>query len=120
MQGSGSVTVENLMVSRKYFHVQHLVSRLKADFARRIRSLALTPRRVRFPAEWFPGAPKVRAIEIIQNLEPERNLCGRSVAIDYSGNLDVCDCHSHACFGNAMKLPAWASIVADSGSRIGI
>ncbi len=111
----GSVKVENLMSVEKYSHVQHLVSYLKADLREEFDcfdALAAC-----FPAGTVSGAPKVRAIEIIQNLEPTaRGIYSGAVGyIDYSGNLDVCIAIRTLVLENgAAKIQAGAGIVADS------
>ncbi len=111
----GSVTVENLMSVEKYSHVQHLVSYLKADLRDefdRFDALAAC-----FPAGTVSGAPKVRAIEIIQKLEPTtRGIYAGAVGyIDYSGNLDVCIAIRTLVLENGeAKIQAGAGIVADS------
>ena len=111
----GSVTVENLMSVEKYSHVQHLVSYLRADLRDefdRFDALAAC-----FPAGTVSGAPKVRAIEIIQKLEPTtRGIYAGAVGyVDYSGNLDVCIAIRTLVLENgAAKIQAGAGIVADS------
>jgi anthranilate synthase component 1 len=111
----GSVKVENLMSVEKYSHVQHLVSYLKADLRDefdRFDALAAC-----FPAGTVSGAPKVRAIEIIKQLEPsERGVYAGAVGyIDYSGNLDVCIAIRMLVLENGTaKIQAGAGIVADS------
>jgi len=111
----GSVTVENLMSVEKYSHVQHLVSYLKADLRDefdRFDALAAC-----FPAGTVSGAPKVRAIEIIQKLEPTtRGIYAGAVGyVDYSGNLDVCIAIRTLVLENGQaKIQAGAGIVADS------
>jgi anthranilate synthase component 1 len=111
----GSVTVENLMSVEKYSHVQHLVSYLKAELRDefdRFDALAAC-----FPAGTVSGAPKVRAIEIIQKLEPTtRGIYAGAVGyIDYSGNLDVCIAIRTLVLENGeAKIQAGAGIVADS------
>ncbi len=111
----GSVTVENLMSVEKYSHVQHLVSRLKADL--RDEFDCFDALAACFPAGTVSGAPKVRAIEIIQDLEPTpRGIYAGAVGyIDYSGNLDVCIAIRTLVLENgAAKIQAGAGIVADS------
>ncbi len=111
----GSVTVENLMSVEKYSHVQHLVSYLKADLRDefdRFDALAAC-----FPAGTVSGAPKVRAIEIIQKLEPTtRGIYAGAVGyVDYSGNLDVCIAiRTLVLESGEAKIQAGAGIVADS------
>lgn len=111
----GSVKVESLMNVEKYSHVQHLVSSLKANLRTdidRFEALASC-----FPAGTVSGAPKVRAIEIIQNLEPtDRGIYSGAVGyIDYSGNLDTCIAiRTLVLAGGEAKIQAGAGIVADS------
>ncbi len=111
----GSVTVESLMLVEKYSHVQHLVSRLKADL--RDEFDCFDALAACFPAGTVSGAPKVRAIEIIQKLEPTRRgiYSGAVGYIDYSGNLDVCIAIRTLVLENGTaKIQAGAGIVADS------
>jgi len=111
----GSVRVENLMSVEKYSHVQHLVSRLKADL--RDEFDCFDALAACFPAGTVTGAPKVRAMQIIQNLEPtERGIYSGAVGyIDYSGNLDVCIAIRTLVLENGTaKIQAGAGIVADS------
>ena len=111
----GSVKVENLMSVEKYSHVQHLVSYLHADL--RDEFDAFDALAACFPAGTVSGAPKVRAMQIIQNLEPtERGIYSGAVGyLDYSGNLDVCIAIRTLVLENgAAKIQAGAGIVADS------
>ena len=111
----GSVKVENLMQVEKYSHVQHLVSYLHADL--RDEFDAFDALAACFPAGTVSGAPKVRAMQIIQKLEPTpRGIYSGAVGyIDYSGNLDVCITIRTLVLENgAAKIQAGAGIVADS------
>lgn len=86
----GSVEVTDLMIIERYSHVMHLVSAIKARLRAgkdRFDALAAC-----FPAGTLSGAPKVRAMEIIDELEPtRRGIYGGAVMyLDYSGNLDSC------------------------------
>ena len=111
----GSVTVENLMNVEKYSHVQHLVTNLYADLRDdfdRFDALAAC-----FPAGTVSGAPKVRAMQIIAELEPTaRGVYAGAVGyVDYSGNLDTCIAIRTLVLENgAAKIQAGAGIVADS------
>lgn len=111
----GSVRVENLMSVEKYSHVQHLVSNLNAmlrDGLDRFDALAAC-----FPAGTVSGAPKVRAIEIIRDLEPtKRGIYAGAVGyFDYSGNMDTCIAIRTLVLENGIaKVQAGAGIVADS------
>ncbi len=111
----GSVKVENLMQVEKYSHVQHLVSYLHADL--RDEFDAFDALAACFPAGTVSGAPKVRAMQIIQKLEPTpRGIYSGAVGyIDYSGNLDVCITIRTLVLENgAAEIQAGAGIVADS------
>jgi len=111
----GSVRVENLMQVEKYSHVQHLVSRLKADL--RDEFDCFDALAACFPAGTVSGAPKVRAMQIIQNIEPtERGIYAGAVGyVDYSGNLDVCIAIRTLVLENGTaNIQAGAGIVADS------
>ena len=111
----GSVKVENLMSVEKYSHVQHLVSYLKADLRDEFDSFDALA--ACFPAGTVSGAPKVRAIEIINKLEPtNRGIYSGAVGyLDYSGNLDVCIAIRTMVLENGTaKIQAGAGIVADS------
>ena len=111
----GSVRVENLLNVEKFSHVQHLVSYLFSDLREdfdRFDALAAC-----FPAGTVSGAPKVRAVEIIQKLEPDsRGIYSGAVGyIDYSGNLDTCIAIRTLVLENGeAKVQAGAGIVADS------
>lgn len=111
----GSVHVSGLMSVEKYSHVQHLVSYLSAklrDGFDRFDALASC-----FPAGTVSGAPKVRAIEIIQKLEPTpRGIYAGAVGyFDYAGNMDTCIAIRTMVLENGeAKVQAGAGIVADS------
>ncbi len=111
----GSVTVDMLMSVEKYSHVQHLVSSLSAtlrDGLDRFDALAAC-----FPAGTVSGAPKVRAIEIIRDLEPtSRGVYAGAVGyFDYTGNMDTCIAIRTLVLENGVaKIQAGAGIVADS------
>lgn len=86
----GSVEVTELMTVERYSHVMHLVSSIKSRLKPgmdRFDALAAC-----FPAGTVTGAPKVRAMEIIDELEPTRRgvYAGAVMYLDYSGNLDSC------------------------------
>jgi len=86
----GSVQVEKLMFVERYSHVMHLVSSLR----RRLRQDVdcFDALMACFPAGTLSGAPKVRAMEIIDELEPTRRgvYAGAILYLDFSGNLDSC------------------------------
>ncbi|MDQ6787119.1 MAG: anthranilate synthase component I family protein [Acidobacteriota bacterium] len=111
----GTVKVEKLMSVEKYSHVQHLVSYLFAGLQKDkdcFDALASC-----FPAGTVSGAPKVRAIQIIRELEPdERGIYAGAVGyIDYAGNLDTCITIRTIVLENSVaSVQAGAGIVADS------
>ena len=111
----GSVKVDTLMTVEKYSHVQHLVSSLSSRLRQgldRFDALAAC-----FPAGTVSGAPKVRAIEIIRDLEPTpRGVYSGAVGyFDYSGNMDTCIAIRTLVLENGVaKIQAGAGIVADS------
>ena len=111
----GSVNVDVLMTVEKYSHVQHLVSSLSAKIRPeldRFDALAAC-----FPAGTVSGAPKVRAIEIIRDLEPERRgvYAGAVGYFDYSGNMDTCIAiRTLVLEDGRAHIQAGAGIVADS------
>jgi anthranilate synthase component I len=111
----GSVKVEELMAIERYSHVQHLVTSLRArlsDGLDRFDALASC-----FPAGTVTGAPKIRAMEIIRELEPEpRGLYAGSVLyMDYADNLDSCIAIRTIVLRNGQaSVQAGAGIVADS------
>jgi len=86
----GSVQVPQLMDVERYSHVMHLVShvtgRLRTDMT------SYDALRACFPAGTVSGAPKIRAMEIIAELEPDRRgpYAGAVGYFDLSGNLDTC------------------------------
>ena len=86
----GSVEVDEFELVERYSHVMHLVSNVRGRL--RAGSDAIDLLRACFPAGTLSGAPKVRAMEIIEELEPERRgLYGGSVGyIDFHGNMDMC------------------------------
>ena len=111
----GSVCVASLMRLERYSHVMHLVSELGARLRPDLEPLdALL---ACFPAGTVSGAPKVRAMEIIEELETERRgLYGGAVGyLDFSGNLDTCIALRTIVLRDGVaRVQAGAGIVADS------
>jgi anthranilate synthase component 1 len=110
-----SVTVPELMRVERYSHVSHLVSSVTGELAEG--KDALDALVAAFPAGTLSGAPKVRAMEIIDELEPQpRGLYGGAVGyIDLRGNLDFCiTIRTLLLQGGRAVLQAGAGIVADS------
>ncbi len=111
----GSVRVRELMFVERYSHVMHLVSSIEGKL--RPELSAVDAFRACFPAGTLSGAPKVRAMEIIEELEPtRRGIYGGSVCYaDYSGNLDSCIAiRSMLVKDGVGYIQAGAGIVADS------
>jgi anthranilate synthase component 1 len=111
----GSVKVKDLMYVERYSHVMHLVSALEGTLRRELGALdAFT---ACFPAGTLSGAPKVRAMQIIEELEPtRRGIYGGSILYaDFAGNLDSCiGIRTLLMQGKKAYLQAGAGIVADS------
>jgi anthranilate synthase component 1 len=111
----GSVKVKDLMYVERYSHVMHLVSALEGKLRKDLD--ALDAFAACFPAGTLSGAPKVRAMQIIEELEPtRRGIYGGSVLYaDFAGNLDSCiGIRTLLMQGKKAYLQAGAGIVADS------
>jgi anthranilate synthase component 1 len=111
----GSVKVKDLMYVERYSHVMHLVSALEGTLRKDLG--ALDAFAACFPAGTLSGAPKVRAMQIIEELEPvRRGIYGGSVFYaDFAGNLDSCiGIRTMLMQGKHAYLQAGAGIVADS------
>ncbi len=111
----GTVKVRDLMFVERYSHVMHLVSAVEGTLRE-----GLTPvdaLAACFPAGTLTGAPKVRAMEIIEEMEPiRRGIYGGSVLYaDFAGNLDSCIAiRTMLVKGKKAYVQAGAGIVADS------
>jgi anthranilate synthase component 1 len=111
----GTVKVEDLMFIERYSHVMHLVSSLRGelrDGLDRWDTLMAC-----FPAGTVSGAPKVRAMEIIDELEPTKRgvYAGSVMYVDFSNNLDSCIAiRTLVVRGNKGYIQAGGGIVADS------
>ncbi len=111
----GSVEVTNLMSVERYSHVMHLVSAIEGRLKKELS--AVDALRSCFPAGTLSGAPKIRAMEIIEELEPtRRGIYGGAVLYaDYSGNLTSCIAiRTLLVEGRKGFIQAGAGIVADS------
>jgi len=111
----GSVKVRDLMYVERYSHVMHIVSALEGKLREGLD--ALDAFAACFPAGTLSGAPKVRAMQIIEELEPvRRGIYGGSVLYaDFAGNLDSCIAiRTMLMQGKKAYLQAGAGIVADS------
>jgi anthranilate synthase component 1 len=111
----GSVTVKDLMFVERYSHVMHLVSALEGKLRSDLEPIDAF--KACFPAGTLSGAPKIRAMEIIEELEPaRRGVYGGSILYaDFNGNLDSCIA-IRTLFMNGEQgyIQAGAGIVADS------
>jgi len=111
----GSVKVDDLMRVERYSHVQHLETSLRSrlrDGLDRFDALASC-----FPAGTVTGAPKIRAMEIIRGLEPDRRgiYAGSVLYMDYADNLDSCIAIRTIVLRNGQAMvQAGAGVVADS------
>jgi len=117
----GTVKVEEFMTVERYSHLLHLVSKvtgkLGAPKAGDPLQKALSLLRAVFPAGTLTGAPKVRAMEIIEELEPcQRGIYGGTIGyIGFDGHMDTCIAIRTAIAAEGfMHLQAGAGIVADS------
>jgi len=111
----GSVKVDKLMYVERYSHIMHIVSSIEGKL--RPDLTAIDALRACFPAGTLSGAPKVRAMEIIEELEPARRgtYGGAVLYADFSGNLDSCIAiRSMLSIGGKGSVQAGAGIVADS------
>ena len=111
----GSIKVNDLMYVERYSHVMHIVSALESKL--RSGMDALDAFAACFPAGTLSGAPKVRAMQIIEELEPtRRGVYGGSILYaDFAGNLDSCIAiRTMLMKGKRAYLQAGAGIVVDS------
>jgi anthranilate synthase component 1 len=112
---TGTVKVTETMVVERYSHVMHMVSNVEGTV-----DSALTPMqllRATFPAGTVTGTPKVRAMEIIDELEPERRsvYAGAAGYIGFNGNLDLAIAiRTGVVKDGRLHVQAAAGIVADS------
>jgi anthranilate synthase component 1 len=111
----GTVELSDVMVVERYSHVMHISSNVSGRLQRG--KTALDALRACLPAGTLSGAPKVRAMEIIDELEPHRRgpYGGAVGCIDFSGNMDTCiTLRTLVLKGQTAYLQAGAGIVADS------
>jgi anthranilate synthase component 1 len=112
---TGSVTVSELMLIERYSHVMHIVSNVQGQLSGDKDAFDLV--RATFPAGTLSGAPKVRAMQIIDELEPvRREIYGGAVGyFSFSGNMDLCiTIRTLVIKDGKVYLQAGAGIVADS------
>ena len=111
----GTVQVKDLMFVERYSHIMHLVSALEGTLRKNLSPIDAF--RACFPAGTLSGAPKIRAMEIIEELEPaRRGIYGGAIFYaDFSGNLDSCIAiRTLFMDGEEGHIQSGAGIVADS------
>jgi len=111
----GTVRVTDLMVIERYSHVMHIVSNVEGQI--RSDCDAFDVLRACFPAGTLTGAPKIRAMEIIEEVEPQRRgpYGGAMGYISFDGNLDTCiTIRTVVVKGNNVYVQAGGGVVADS------
>jgi anthranilate synthase component 1 len=111
----GSVRVTEMMAIERYSHVMHIVSNVVGELQEGLDAFDVL--RACFPAGTVTGAPKIRAMEIIEEMEPDRRgpYAGAVGYIGFSGNLDSCiTIRSILLWGGKAYFQAGAGIVADS------
>ena len=116
---TGSVCVSELMEVEKYSHVMHLVSTVRGRLKKECS--AFDAFRSCFPAGTLSGAPKIRAIEIIDELEnSERGVYGGALGwFSFSGDMDTCIVIRTVVYSKGVvSVQAGAGIVADSSEEL--
>lgn len=116
---TGSVKVSELMTVEKYSHVMHLVSSVEGKLNKKYDAFDVL--RASFPAGTVSGAPKIRAMEIIEELEPTKRgpYAGSVGYFDFSGNMDMCITIRTILFKDKKAyIQAGAGIVADSDPEL--
>lgn len=111
----GTVEVRDLMVIDRYSHVMHIVSGVHGQLAPDKDQFDVIA--ACFPAGTVSGAPKIRAMEIIEELEPQRRgpYAGSVGYFGFSGNMDFCiTIRTFVLSGKNLWIQAGAGIVADS------
>ena len=111
----GSVELSDVMVVERYSHVMHITSNVRGRLTDG--HSALDALRAGLPAGTVSGAPKVRAMEIIDELEPHRRgpYAGAGGYVDFTGNMDTCIAlRTVVMLDQTAHVQAGAGIVADS------
>jgi anthranilate synthase component 1 len=111
----GSLRLPQQMVVEHYSHVMHIVSQVEGELRPELDAFDLM--RATFPAGTVSGAPKVRAMQIIQDLEgqPRGPYAGAVGYFSYDGSMDTCiTIRTLVMQGNTLSVQAGAGIVADS------
>ena len=116
---TGSVEVSEMMVVERYAHVMHIASNVRGKIASGLGPMDLL--RATLPVGTLSGAPKVRAMEIIDELEPEkRGIFGGAVGyLSWNGNMDTAIAIRTAIIRDKrLYIQAGAGVVADSVPRL--
>lgn len=111
----GTVELSDVMVVERYSHVMHITSNVTGQLTDG--RTALDALRAGLPAGTVSGAPKIRAMEIVDELEPHRRgpYAGAVGYIDFTGNMDTCIAlRTLVMQGQTAYVQAGAGIVADS------
>ncbi|MDD4736200.1 MAG: anthranilate synthase component I [Kiritimatiellae bacterium] len=111
----GSVQVRDFMSIERYSHVMHIVSHVQSVLEDGYDAFDVI--RATFPAGTLSGAPKIRAMEIIRELEPDRRgpYGGAVGYIGYDGNMDLCiTIRTLQILGDRVSVQAGAGLVYDS------
>jgi anthranilate synthase component 1 len=112
---TGTVKVTETMVVERYSHVMHMVSNVEGEVEPSLTPMELL--RATFPAGTVTGAPKVRSMEIIDELEPEKRgvYAGAAGYLGFNGNLDLAIAiRTGVVKDGQLYVQAAAGIVADS------
>ena len=111
----GTVELSDVMTVEHYSHVMHISSNVQGELREGL--TAMDGLKASLPAGTVSGAPKVRAMEVIDEIEPHRRgpYAGAVGYIDYSGDMDTCIALRTLVFsGDKIYVQAGAGIVADS------
>ena len=111
----GTVRVTDRMIVERYSHVMHIVSNVVGELADGLDAIDVL--RATFPAGTVSGAPKIRAMEIIDELEPvKRGIYSGAVGyLSWNGNMDTAIAIRTAVIKDGMlHIQAGAGVVADS------
>ncbi|MDO9548683.1 MAG: anthranilate synthase component I [Candidatus Marinimicrobia bacterium] len=111
----GSVKVKDFKTIQKYSHVMHIISRVTGKLRKGL--TVVDAFKSAFPAGTVSGAPKIRAMEIINELEPQKRgiYAGAIGYFNYGGNMDLCiGIRTIVASRDRMYYQAGAGIVADS------
>ena len=115
ISNTGSVVVRDRMVIERYSHVMHIVSNVEGRLKPGTHNIDVL--RATFPAGTLSGAPKIRALEIIHDVEPvKRGIYGGAVGyMSYQGDMDLCIAIRTAVIKDGtLYAQAGAGIVHDS------